>query len=202
MFALSEANMDHCTVASFIMANGDWDVDRLLSLLPSDCIQCILAILPPSPMYGLDRIGWKGGPNFKFNVKSAYRRLSCHFGMIQDNLWSYVWRLCLPQRIRAFLWLAIKGKLLTHVERSRRHMTNDELCEICKRMREGTLHVLRNCPKPFRVWQVLIKPDRMSEFLSLSLFDCIFSNNREKEKERAKNRVNFIAVVEEQNKGS
>ncbi|KAK8613277.1 hypothetical protein V6N13_101044 [Hibiscus sabdariffa] len=85
MVRFSEPNVDHCMVVSFVMENEEWDVDQLLFLLPSDCVQCILAILLPSPMFEPDRIGWWGAPNFKFTIKSSYKRISSHSGMIQDK---------------------------------------------------------------------------------------------------------------------
>ncbi|KAK8624358.1 hypothetical protein V6N13_065704 [Hibiscus sabdariffa] len=44
--------------------------------------------------------------------------------------WTGIWRLSLPQRIHAFLWLAMRGGLLTNVERSRWHLTVDVVCSL------------------------------------------------------------------------
>ncbi|MBA0872893.1 hypothetical protein Goshw_022800, partial [Gossypium schwendimanii] len=59
-----------------------------------------------------------------------------------------------PQRVRVFLWLAFKQKLLTNSERVRRGFSHCSSCSICGHEFEDLFHVLRDCPPAKEVWRL------------------------------------------------
>ncbi|MBA0561188.1 hypothetical protein Golob_018037, partial [Gossypium lobatum] len=84
-----------------------------------------------------------------------------------ESHWRWLWHVRCPQRIRVFLWLAHKGKLLTNDERVRWHMASDSRCEFCGEV-ETVSHVLR-CLEALAIWVRLFKRDKLDEFLSMEL---------------------------------
>ena len=65
--------------------------------------------------------------------------------------WEWLWKLRLPYRIQIFLWLIFHRKLLTSVERFRRRLSIDSLCED----EEDLDHLLRKCPHAQDVWHAI-----------------------------------------------
>ncbi|PRQ23567.1 putative ribonuclease H-like domain, reverse transcriptase zinc-binding domain-containing protein [Rosa chinensis] len=61
--------------------------------------------------------------------------------------------MCLPPKLKIFLWLIIQGKLLTNTERMKRRLTSDNSCPICHTHSESLLHLLRDCPRVNKIWQ-------------------------------------------------
>ncbi|KAK8637099.1 hypothetical protein V6N13_064527 [Hibiscus sabdariffa] len=61
----------------------------------------------------------------------------------QQDIWKRIWKLHVPQRVRVFGWLSFHERLLTNVERVRRHCAAMDLCEICMNGSENIDHVLR-----------------------------------------------------------
>ncbi|KAM5549518.1 hypothetical protein ABKV19_000773 [Rosa sericea] len=100
-----------------------------------------------------DKIIWSGTSNGHFSVKSAY--LSLFDEENADFCWKFLWRLCMPPKLKIFFWLIVQGKLLTNAERMKRRFTRDELCPICHVHTESLLHMLRDCPRVTKIWQKL-----------------------------------------------
>ncbi|CAN1156973.1 Putative ribonuclease H protein At1g65750 [Linum perenne] len=69
--------------------------------------------------------------------------------------WNSVWKWQGPGRVQYFLWLVAQGKLLTNLERKRRHLTEDSSCPRCGATKESILHVLRDCNYAGQVWECL-----------------------------------------------
>ncbi|CAN1257225.1 Putative ribonuclease H protein At1g65750, partial [Linum perenne] len=66
-----------------------------------------------------------------------------------------IWNWGGPSRIQFFLWLVSHEKLLTNLERKRRHMSQDSSCPRCGHSEESILHILRDCPFAVQVWDSL-----------------------------------------------
>ncbi|MBA0809502.1 hypothetical protein Gohar_025151, partial [Gossypium harknessii] len=69
-----------------------------------------------------------------------------------------------PQRVRFFLWLALKQRLLTNAERARRGLGIDGVCQVCGHGSEDIMHVLRDCPATRDIWNKLIPVDKGSSW--------------------------------------
>ncbi|KAK9042674.1 hypothetical protein V6N11_017740 [Hibiscus sabdariffa] len=119
-----------------------------------------------------------------------YRRVLLVWLMIQvayDNIvggapgestaeWKYIWRKCVPQRVRAFLWLVKSDRLLTNRERVCRHLASSPGCTLCNGGDESVLHALRDCPFTVSIWSRVVKPSELSRVLSLLFADWFNSN--------------------------
>ncbi|KAL4348355.1 hypothetical protein GQ457_17G006980 [Hibiscus cannabinus] len=100
---------------------------------------------PPRSDGGEDQPFWRWESNGQFSARSAYGYLSSDTKSGFDRVWRQVWKLKVPYRVRMFAWFALHERLLTNVERVRRHMTTSEHCEISGSSREDIDHVLRQC---------------------------------------------------------
>ncbi|KAK8554217.1 hypothetical protein V6N12_031186 [Hibiscus sabdariffa] len=72
--------------------------------------------------------------------------------------------------------VVLRGNLLTNSERLRLHLMSDDRCSICRSAPEDVLHVLRECPKTWAVWERLVPSANLAEFMSLSTTDWVMRN--------------------------
>ncbi|CAN1333062.1 Putative ribonuclease H protein At1g65750 [Linum perenne] len=143
------------TVAEFTNDDNQWDVDKLSSVLTADQVSMVVGMSPPNPDSGEDEWVWGMEPNGLFSIKSAYKILLSRPDAHNQKVWHSCWKWKGPNRIRFFLWLAMQEKLLTNVERCRRHITTNDLCEHCRRSPESVTHVLRDCTFAAEVWNLV-----------------------------------------------
>ncbi|CAN1188105.1 Putative ribonuclease H protein At1g65750 [Linum perenne] len=99
-----------------------------------------------------------------FTIKSAYN-LICQIDEIPEStIWKAIWKWDGLNRIRHFLWLAAKDRLLTNATRKRRGMCQEARCEYCLIGEETASHFLRECSFAREVWnrtrrEFLSEPD-------------------------------------------
>lgn len=67
----------------------------------------------------------------KFSVKSVYGSLMESVNLQHCIDWNLIWKAALPPRIKHFLWLVTKRRILTNFERARRHMIASRICVAC-----------------------------------------------------------------------
>lgn len=95
---------------------GSWDWDFLRRSLPDHIILYISAILPPSIVAGPDRLTWK------WVIKGDFSSVETYYGIYQYNstttscIWRLIWKGKVPQRVKLFLSLLWKGRILTNDE--------------------------------------------------------------------------------------
>ncbi|CAN1181801.1 Putative ribonuclease H protein At1g65750, partial [Linum perenne] len=142
-------------INSFVKTSGDWDLDKLQSLLSAEALQQVMGTLPPALGRGEDSWSWGEEPNGKFSIRSAYCLILELNNPSSDPNWDRVWRWRGPSRIQHFLWLVLHNKLLTNAESSRRHLTNNSSCPRCYNLEESVSHVLRDCLFAVNVWSAL-----------------------------------------------
>ncbi|MBA0726178.1 hypothetical protein Golax_002025 [Gossypium laxum] len=117
----SYANLDlDCCVREMVNSDGSCNLDLFRVWVTEDIINRIISIPPPHPDSGSDRIIWTKSASGVFSVRSAYWYLKENSWNSQEDYWKIVWKYPGPQRVRVFLWLAFKQKLLTNSERARR----------------------------------------------------------------------------------
>ncbi|KAL4297736.1 hypothetical protein GQ457_12G008990 [Hibiscus cannabinus] len=132
-------------VGDMVLANGEWDWDALATMLPKDTMDLIASVLPPQEGVGVDMPGWRWEDKRCFSTCSAYEYLA-HGSPSGDSVnWKRIWKLEVPQRIQVFIWLVFHERLMTNVERARRHMTSLVTCEIFGSGHEDIAHVLLSC---------------------------------------------------------
>ncbi|CAN1822233.1 hypothetical protein LINPERHAP1_LOCUS29903 [Linum perenne] len=111
-----QIDIDEC-VASFTTADGTWDYDRLIQLLPAQTVNLVMGMTPLQEERGEDEWVWGGEKNGQLSIKAPYR-IVCNLGETRlVDPWLSVWKWKGPNRIRLFLWLALHEKILTNVGR-------------------------------------------------------------------------------------
>ncbi|KAL4386745.1 hypothetical protein GQ457_09G012620 [Hibiscus cannabinus] len=176
---LLDSNVAHVQgvpVASMVDLNGDWNWQLFQHMLPHHVLLRIAAIRAPLPLLGADNVGWRGGIMDRFSVKAAYKVRMADTPQVTDKVWEIIHKHRGLQRIRVFLWLVCRNKIMTNVERGRRQLTTDTYCPVCNSYPEDVDHVLRSCASTAAVWCSIIKSDKVNEFFSLSISEWIVIN--------------------------
>ncbi|KAK8630332.1 hypothetical protein V6N13_079130 [Hibiscus sabdariffa] len=165
-----------CTVATMVDELGNWDWPKLQPLLPHNVLLHLSAIKPPRSGFTCDFPGWARSHDRTFSVRSAYEALRDSSLSVSNAAWKVIAGFRGLQRIKTFLWLLAKDRLLTNAERVRRHLSSSARCEACGAAVESAQHIFRECPIAVAVWKGLIKRDKWVEFMSLGSLEWIRRN--------------------------
>ena len=157
-------------VASFVNSEGNWDWQRLHSVLPPEICHLICGLVPPSPNAGDDSVCWLPSHDGNFSVFSVYNTLAGHGCKEYDPLYKLIWRWKGLERVRSFLWLLANNALLTNLNRFVRHITHEPDCHRCNlSVHECVLHALRDCPVIVEFWRRLVPSRLQGQFFSCNL---------------------------------
>lgn len=110
-----------------------------------------------------------------FSVNSVYRRINERSWDPKDASRSISWKYKGTQRVKFFIWLAFKQKLLANMKQVRREIGNGNLCAICGYDSKDILHAIRDCSRAKEVWNQVISVDRSGIF-SRSLKEWLEDN--------------------------
>ncbi|MBA0645613.1 hypothetical protein Goklo_013691 [Gossypium klotzschianum] len=91
-----------------------------------------------------------------FCIKSEYWMLKDRSWNPRDVTWKNDWKFQGPQKVRIFIWILFKQRLLTNVERERQSIGHDSSCLFCGHESEDVLHVIRDCFVVREVWLQVI----------------------------------------------
>ncbi|CAL1395475.1 unnamed protein product [Linum trigynum] len=94
----------------------------------------------------------------------------------QQVFWQKILHLNVPERVRVFVWLAVKGKLSTNSVRKFRHLTYDDKCPECKEVPETNFHCLRDCVVAKAVWSKIIPSNRQQQFFGVEVDEWFQKN--------------------------
>lgn len=112
--------------------------------------------LPISCNHIEDSVWWVHNRHECYSVESGY-----WLGMlgavsmnnnVSTQLWSKVWNIQGPPKLRHFLWRACKGSLPVFQEMYRRHIRNSGVCPRCNKEDETICHALVQCDVSMVVW--------------------------------------------------
>ena len=115
-------------------------------------LQELLADLRPTE--GQDGWTWCEA---SFSVRAAYRRLRAQAGSEDPmflRLWRRIWRSCIPLKIRVFLWLFLRRRLMTRSLRQRWYPHSSADCALCGASLEDCDHLFIKCPLAQAVWTI------------------------------------------------
>ncbi|KAK3188793.1 hypothetical protein Dsin_028354 [Dipteronia sinensis] len=109
-------------------------------------IPCSIAQVDDTLSWHYDKLGY-------FSVKSGYH-LGCNLLSRPSSLglsgseswWKFLWRLTVPSKIKLLIWKACHEWLPTMAVLTKRKMTMDSLCPLCKTRPETILLALWRCP--------------------------------------------------------
>ncbi|CAL2277940.1 unnamed protein product [Prunus armeniaca] len=68
------------------------------------------------------------------------------------EIWSLIWGIKCPPKIRKFLWCALRRGLATNENLYRRRVRSSPLCALCHQYEESVKHILLLCPWVSPVW--------------------------------------------------
>ncbi|KAK8994730.1 hypothetical protein V6N11_045803 [Hibiscus sabdariffa] len=163
-------------LANLLDAHGNWDTHKLSALFDIAVIPHVLSIRCPDPLDVPDMPTWRLNVSQTFDIKSAYTSLMDNLWDTKSQIWKMIWSLRVPQRLRIFLWLTLKGRLMTNAERFRRSLCSHTICPCCQSTDESVLHVLHDCSHALEVWNRLIPPMGNASFYSGGIIDWLHSN--------------------------
>ncbi|KAL4378119.1 hypothetical protein GQ457_02G027990 [Hibiscus cannabinus] len=167
------------TFDDLLLHNWQWDVNRLSDLLFHEAIPFVVGI--PPPLVGTcDVLSWNSTLAGNFIVVSAYARLLELVWEAIDPKWSWVWSLAVTPRIRMFIWLLLKQRLMTNEERCRRGFSFDASCPCCGCVSESIIHILQDCPRTRSLWYSIVTQDHHVLFFTAPLETWVVSNIRAK----------------------
>ncbi|GLT24834.1 hypothetical protein SLA2020_000030 [Shorea laevis] len=135
------------TVSHVISPDNTWNTSLLRQLLPDSVVEKVLAT--PISAFGRrdDKVYWNGSSTGNFSVSSAFSLLQQQRINIslQVGNWRWIWKLQCLERIKFFVWLLYRGRLLTNSVRFERHFAPTPVCPRCEHSVETPLHLLRDC---------------------------------------------------------
>lgn len=148
----------------FMDNNGDWNWSLFRHLLPTNLLSQIALSQSSTTVDEPDTCTWSLNTNGAFSVSSAYQAKLEDAWNDHDVIWEWIWKWPGIQRVRSFLWLAVKAKLLTNAERCKRGMATTASCVLCNSEVEDLDHILRKCPTAQLCWKKILPPNRHVEF--------------------------------------
>ncbi|KMT03039.1 hypothetical protein BVRB_8g196010 [Beta vulgaris subsp. vulgaris] len=122
--------------------------------------QAVLDIPLPQSWRG-DSCYWWPTSDGIYTVRSGYwlgrmgklRTWELFHGDGDRDIWSLVWKVDGPPKLRHFLWRACKGSLGTMSVLYRRHIRSSSRCPVCGVVDETIMHTLFECKSAVDIWR-------------------------------------------------
>ncbi|GKU95851.1 hypothetical protein SLEP1_g9158 [Rubroshorea leprosula] len=157
-------------VASFISSDKNWDLSPIIELLPLNVLDSITVIPLSITDQFTDSPFWHGSTTGDFTVSSAFAMLqSQRMASTVSVQWRWIWNIRCTERVKFFIWLLRKGRVLTNSVRFDRHMASSLMCPRCEQAIETPIHLLRDCYYSRLVWEV-------SDYLPSNFFHLDFDS--------------------------
>jgi ribonuclease HI len=125
-----------------------------------------------------DVLVWAGGDaSGNISVKNLYLALEKHLNLQSDFSWLFqLWNWKLPLKLKLFMWLAGKGKILTWDALRRRGWEGPGFCSLCRQAQEDVPHILIHCAFTTNVWNRTLSLLKLSfSWKGNTLSDCFNS---------------------------
>ncbi|CAA7027590.1 unnamed protein product [Microthlaspi erraticum] len=153
-----------------------WDLGKIAPFISDDLKLELSAVVVDRVTGAGDRLAWNETPDGQFTVTSAYRFLSRDgiYKPDMENFFNRVWRVRAPERVRVFFWLVGNKGIMTNQERFRRHISESEICQVCKGGVESILHVLRDCLAMAGIWKRIVPRGKQQVFFAMSCMEWLF----------------------------
>nr|POF23153.1 putative ribonuclease h protein [Quercus suber] len=117
--------------------------------------------MPVSFRTDSDLLTWPWTADGGYSVKSAYQilaneALSSQAGSSNPEaskiLWSGIWKLKVPNKVKHFMWRASNESLPTKFNLCARHVLPDNRCSLCDECPEDVIHSLWLCDHAKSIW--------------------------------------------------
>ncbi|XP_021734035.1 uncharacterized protein LOC110700740 [Chenopodium quinoa] len=155
---LRPAGVDDGMLVRDLMVDGAlcWDAAKVRELLDDESAAAVLST--PLPQHNKANCRyWSYTKNGIFSVKTTYWLarsvgnevvVSSH----AEELWSSVWKMSGPPKLKHFIWSAVKGNLAVMDRLVGRHVREDASCQVCGDQRETIIHSLFHCTAASEIW--------------------------------------------------
>ncbi|KAK3205111.1 hypothetical protein Dsin_019157 [Dipteronia sinensis] len=136
------------SVDSLKLQNGSWNDVLVRQSFSKEDAEAILT----SRMGIHDSLLWHYDKSGTYSVKSGYwfaknmdSNPSCSGLNPSVSWWKFLWRLCLPTKIKIFIWKACNDWIPTNVNLAVHGVKVEKFCPFCRRKAETSLHALWGC---------------------------------------------------------
>ncbi|XP_042965938.1 uncharacterized protein LOC122299618 [Carya illinoinensis] len=157
--------LDERARVSELVSNGEWDVQLLKNIFRQEEVEQICSI-PISKSNAEDKLIWGCTTTGFFTIRSAYQLEMSRNEVAKgenskrregDNRWQSIWDLNIQEKVKLFMWRAMKSLLATRSNLVMRKIIDNSKCPICKAEEETTSHALWSCPAAIDVWAESLK---------------------------------------------
>ena len=135
----------------------------------------------------VDALIWPHTTDAEYSVQSAYRLLvatqqqdqpSASDTEARKDLWNGIWKLKVPNKVRHFLWRAVRESLPTKSNLHRRQVLSSGVCEACGDCIKDGIHALWLCDAVKPIWMLdarfsFLRAHQFSNFGDLFQFLCL-----------------------------
>ena len=138
-----------------------------------------------------DKMFWPWTQSGAYTCKSGYRFLKMEDekeGMeeVQNGekvFWQSIWGLRIPNNVKNFLWRACRKAIPTKANLKRRHITENNRYERCRKEEEITLYALWTCSELDSVWTQTEWSSRQKSGVTSfkELLSWVLTNHRNRE---------------------
>lgn len=140
--------------------NNCWNMEAVSAAVVEEDRQAVLDIPLPQSWRADSRFWWPTSDGI-YTVRSGYwlgqmgklRTWELFNGQGVRDLWSLVWKVEGPPKLRHFLWRACKGSLGTMSVLHRRHIRSSSECSVCGYGDETIMHTLFECKYALEIWK-------------------------------------------------
>jgi len=101
---------------------------------------------------GPDKLRWGYRMEGNFSIKEAFHLARGPPAANPDPFWKKLWEAKLWPKITLFLWLVIRGRVLTWDNLQKRGFTGPSQCVLCCQNSEDMRHILDSCPMALDLW--------------------------------------------------
>ena len=106
-------NYESVIVQQLMTADGkNWDKDLVADIF-NQRDQALILNIPLSCRSRADQWYWLHERNGMYSIKSCNRHQQTQIAESSPQVWSLLWKLPIPPKIRSFMWRALKGVLPT-----------------------------------------------------------------------------------------
>lgn len=136
---------DNLVPISHYWINGvGWNQTELGALLLVTALEGLKPLWISEALPNWDAKIWRYTSNDQYSVKlgcEVLRNPTHH----PNQLWKLVWKVKVPRRICTFLQKVSHGKIMCNVEKKKRQVVVNDVCNLCNLQLDDILHVLRDC---------------------------------------------------------
>ena len=110
--------------------NNCWFEEKLLELFDEESINAIKRIVIPTAP-SLDKLVWILDAKGKFSVKSTFNINHAPVQIVDESLWSQLWKLKIHDRYKLLVWRIATRILPTRLTVAQKLVVGDSSCPLC-----------------------------------------------------------------------